>query len=174
MGLQLSKDGRYLESLKNGRIFIWTARLAMRNDMVEFFPEFNDGGELVRKKASADKITELEDENARLRALISNSVNLKPIEKVDPTIPEKPDELDKVLDEDDDEDSKDEEIVLGPLEEPLTPGKVKPITREFLLTKDRDQLRDFALKVYGEKLNPLKKQETLVENILELQKKTEL
>lgn len=48
------------------------------------------------------------------------------------------------------------------------------VTKEFLLTKDKDQLRAYALDVYGEKLNHLKKPETMVKDILELQQKRNL
>lgn len=54
------------------------------------------------------------------------------------------------------------------LEQPLANGMV---TEEFLKTKTKDQLRDYASQVYGETLNPLKKEETMIKNILDLQQK---
>lgn len=38
--MEFNKNDRYLEHTKNGRILIWTKRLAARNDMREFFPDF--------------------------------------------------------------------------------------------------------------------------------------
>lgn len=45
------------------------------------------------------------------------------------------------------------------------------LTEEFLKTKTKDQLRDYCLKVYDVKLNHMKKEETMIKDILDLQKK---
>lgn len=63
--------------------------------------------------------------------------------------------------------------------EDIEPKEIKPredglVTEEFLLTKTKDQLRAYAFDVYGEKLNHLKKPETMVKDILELQQKRNL
>jgi len=144
--MKLNKKDRYLESIKNGRIFIWTKRLAMRNDMREFDPEFDTAGELVRRKETAERMADLERRNAELEAMLDSQ-----------TAPE----------------NEETPVILGGLEEDFEPTNSK-VSKEFLMTKSTEELRKFAFDVFGEKLNHLKKAETLVNDILDLQKKMEL
>lgn len=156
--LKLNKKDRYLEKMKDGRIFIWTKRLAMRNDMQEFDPEFDKDGSLIKRKNTIERMSELEEENVKLRELLKSAT--KP-ETTDETV-----SVDESLSP-----PEEEEIILPDLEDELDDGKV---TEEFLMTKSADELRKFAFDVFQTKLNSLKKAETLIKDILELQKQMDI
>ena len=167
--LKLSKNTRYLEK-GNGLVFPWTKRLAMRKDMRELFPEWDEKGSLIKRVETAEKMANLVAENKRLLALLDGKDVAIP---VDATMPETNGKVS--LDEDLDLKKTDEEVViLGDLEEPFEPAADKKVTEEFLMTKEADELRKFALDVFGERLHYAKKAETLVADILELQKQMDI
>ena len=165
--LQLNKKDRYLEKTSDGRILPWTLRLSKRNDMREFDPEFDADGALIKRKETAERMADLEQENSRLRKMIEGrqaeaQLETMPIKKAHKEdIPENKEKDDKPA-------------ILPDLEEPLEPRSPGKVTREFLLPKEPAELRDFAFKVFGKKLHPLCKQERLIDDILNLQKKEDL
>lgn len=141
--MTLNTKDRYLEQIKTGRIFIWTKRLAMRNDMREFEPDLESKGTIIKNKLETDqRVIDLQNQVEALTAELGNKSEVEP-------------------------------VILGELEPELVLDNGK-VTREFLETKEKEELRDYALNVYGEKLNHLKKHETLVNDILDLQKKADL
>jgi len=158
--LKLNKKARYLEK-DNGQVFIWTKRLAMRKDMRELFPEWDEKGSLIKRKETAEKMADLVAEVKRLEALLKNK---------DATMPN----TDSEVSLNEDSEVEEEVVFLHDLEEPLEPAADKKVTREFLMTKEADELRKFALDVFDTKLNSLKKVETLVNDILELQKQMDI
>lgn len=67
-----------------------------------------------------------------------------------------------------------EKEVVEPIEEIQIPVNTLQesghVTEEFLKTRSKDELRDYSEQVYGVKQNHLKKPETMIKDILELQK----
>ncbi len=163
-GLKLNKKDRYLEKIGTGRVFIWTQRLAGRPDMRELSPEFDEAGSLIKRREVAEKMADLEFENAGLK---------KELERIkDPTMPQPQVPTDDIVADNDSDILPDEP--LPDLEETFMPKSTGRVSEEFLMTKSADELRKFAFDVFGEKLNGLKKAETLVKDILDFQKQMDI
>ncbi len=180
--IKFHKKNRYLQNMNNGRILIYTDRLAKRKDMREFIPEFDKEGNFIKPKATAEMLDELEAKNI---ALEKENAQLKREKEENgftgtESIDEEAlgsyadiDEPGAETPEEGEGEAPEEEIVLDELEEELEAPSGK-VTRKFLLKKDADELRDYCFRVYGVKQNKLKKVETLVEDILKLQKQMDI